>query len=163
MSEPSLHPDDAQLDRQRAGLLEGADREAVDDHLRRCFACRERMAQWDRLTALLDVAPAQPASAERPARRISERLQPYACMLRGGLSAAAIILTVTVGVLLGQRALEEPVPDGDRHAAADAPASFAERAEHAADVPDLYTHIDFYLWLQGRDRSQPRTNGSSSS
>jgi anti-sigma factor RsiW len=135
------HPDDALLDRLRAGLLDGAPetRRALDAHLESCAACRQRYQRWPQaarsafdadahdpaLTRALAARRRAALQGARPAART--RFAPYALALAASLAA----LAAAIGAALYLAPSSAPM----------------QTAEISAPEPDLYADIDFYLWL----------------
>ena len=94
------------------GILGGAERAEVLDHLDRCSTCREASADW---AATVDVLPGVLAEAEPPAgfaSRAFERVhadqdrEPRRSLTRRLLSVAAIVAFVMIGTLAAVRIID---------------------------------------------------------
>ena len=143
----SDHPSDAELDGLRAGLYDDPrKREALRAHIAECPACDARVAIWDAAHEALGV--------ERPRVRNQLRARRLAALagegvgdraprwrlplaLAAGVAAVALALGVT---------LYTPDNSGD-----------VQLAE--TEVPDLYTDIDFYLWLLHKQQEDVESSG----
>ncbi len=133
------HPDDTQLDLLRAGLLDQTLRHKtlLLHHLAGCAFCRQRLARWKQL------AETGLSGNEELSRQLRERRQLALAGRRSRQSrgdttrmmVAAIAATIilSLGTIIGLQMLRPSVPR-------------AEMAQ-ADRVPDLYSHIDFYLWV----------------
>jgi hypothetical protein len=94
------------------GILGGAERAEVLDHLDRCSSCREESADW---AATVDVLPSVLAEAEPPAgfaSRAFERVHadqdrvPRRSLTRRVLSIAAVVAFVMIGTLAAVRIID---------------------------------------------------------
>ncbi|MHB8345728.1 MAG: hypothetical protein ACYDHM_00835 [Acidiferrobacterales bacterium] len=134
------HPDEVQFDLLRAGLLDGRTEEkaSVLQHLAGCSVCRGRMARWKW------IADSGTPWNEELSRQLRERrrlalggrrsaLARRQTMVHQSVAAIAAALMLALGIVLGLQLWRPPTP---------------LRAEAQANsVPDLYSHIDFYLWV----------------
>jgi hypothetical protein len=150
--EPSTaaHPGSAELDRLRAGLLDGdPDRRAeLEQHLRLCRACREQVGLWSRVADALDRGASEPGVLSRVSARRhralhgfsrpARRLTPVALALAATLAAVAVGL----GVYISH---ERTNPD--------------VTAVAGGEQSDLYADIDFYLWLMEQKANEDGSNG----
>lgn len=147
------HPDDALLDRLRAGLLDAAPemRRALEAHLKSCAACRQRSQHWSQAVrsafgadahdaALTQALAARRRLAMQGRNPVRVRLAPYALALAASLAALA--------VALGAALYLSP-----------APVAVPQTAE--APAPDLYADLDFYLWLATHETERSPSPGSS--
>ncbi|MBI5613270.1 MAG: hypothetical protein HY942_09440 [Gammaproteobacteria bacterium] len=137
------HPDDATLDRLRAGLLN--DNADVRAHVETCAFCRQRLAIWDRLARAL---PAGSLPAGALADQLRVRRQAALAGLATGrtsdarrwapqylaMAAAVTAVAIGVGVFL---ALDHDGSDAS-------PDTLSAQADRPTDI---YADIDFYLWL----------------
>ncbi len=134
------HPDDVQLDLLRAGLLDdtAGGKTSVRRHLDSCGACRERMARWKW------IAENGLPRDELLSRQLRERRQlaldgrrtaraRHRAIVRITIAGIAATLILALGTVLGLQLWrpQAPLPDVAR----------------AESVQDLYSHIDFYLWV----------------
>ena len=139
------HPDSGQLDRLRAGLLDGQPEEKaiLERHLAECAICRER-SDWqplhpEALGPRLDSEALQRSLrtarhrglAAADGRRQRHGFVPYA-------SAALLLIAVSIGVWILQ-----PEHDTGRQMI----------AQDTAGIPDLYEDLDFYLWLANQEEA----------
>ncbi len=143
------HPDQDQLDRLRAGLLDDRqqDKAILQTHLAGCDACQAKFDSWEQLSPRAlgpDLEPAALARDLRAARvralnssapRRRHVFAPYA-------TAALLLIAVTLGIWTGNNWLE-PQPQ------------MTAQATH--EVPDIYEDLDFYLWLAGQNNSESDT------
>ncbi len=141
-----FHPDDDQLDRLRAGLLDGTpEHQGLMAHLAACETCRWRLHRWQVLVraafaedgrdaqlyrALKDVRPDRLVAARTP------RFFPP-------LALAATLAALAIGVASVLPPILRP---------ATAP---TQTAETHTPSPDLLADIDFYLWLSGYETKSP--------
>jgi anti-sigma factor RsiW len=137
------HPDDATLDRLRAGLLD--DTTELRAHVEACTVCRQRLAVWDRLARHLPAStpPDSALAAQLRARRqvalaglATGRASGGRYWTPGYLAMAAAVTAVAIGVGVFL-ALDHDGSD----ATPDALSAQADRPS------DIYADIDFYLWL----------------
>lgn len=147
----SDHPTDRQLDELRAGILDEhpADREAVRAHITDCTACAARLGQWDQTKQVLSIEHNGVRHALRARRAVA--LAGNAAVItrpvRWGLSMA--LAASVAAIALGLGVLVYP-PDNTND---------AQLAATAADEPDLYTDIDFYLWLLRKQHDETGPSG----
>jgi len=145
------HPDLEQLDRLRAGLLDGQPelKTALLQHLAQCQNCQEgsdwRSLQPGALGPELDtdslrssLRDARRRALQSGARRHSYGLVPYA-------TAALLLIAVSVGVwtLTATDPAQQLASDG------------------TGQVPDLYEDLDFYLWLANQKESENGNDGGN--
>ena len=134
------HPDDVQLDLLRAGLLDvsAEGKASIRHHLEGCAVCRGGMARWKWIaengTPRDELLSRQLQERRRLALdgRRSARARRRA-MARVTIAGAAAALILALGTVLDLQLWRTKVPLPD-----------VARAE---SVPDLYSHIDFYLWV----------------
>lgn len=134
------HPDDVQLDLLRAGLLDetAEGKASIQRHLDGCSVCRGGMARWKWIaengTPRDELLSRQLQERRRLALdgRRSARAQRRA-MARVTIAGVAAALILALGTVLSLQLWRTKVPLPD-----------VARAE---SVPDLYSHIDFYLWV----------------
>lgn len=143
------HPDQDQLDRLRAGLLDDRpqDKAILQTHIAGCDACQAKFDSWEQLAPRAlgpDLEPAALARDLRAARvralnssapRHRHAFAPYA-------TAALLLIAVTIGIWTGNNWLE-PQPQ------------MTAQATH--EVPDIYEDLDFYLWLADQNNSESDT------
>lgn len=144
----SDHPSDSELDALRAGLYDDRidERETLRAHVDACGACRDRVAIWNETKHALGV--------ERPgvrtqlsARRAAALAGTAAAVPRAGwrvpmaLAASVAVLAIALGV-----ALHTSENNGD-----------GQLAE--TETADLYTDIDFYLWLLRKQQDDMGSSG----
>lgn len=147
-----LHPDDDQLDRLRAGLLDGTpEHEELHAHLAVCETCRRRLRRWETLARAAFAADEHDAGLRRAlqntrragavAARTPRFFQPLA------LAATLAVLAVGLAAALypTYRTTSAPV----------------QTAETQAPAPDLLADIDFYLWLSRHEAESSLPPGSS--
>jgi len=143
MNDLEMHVSDEQLDRLRAGLLDDAPAEKarISAHLAHCTRCHGRHGLWGDLVAKLNTGVAQSASerlagVRRLALQARGRQTSYAAA-RLAL-AASITLALGLGLYINLDSLQ---PD---------PASAPTLVADAADA-DLFSELDFYVWLAQQD------------
>ncbi|MHB8256476.1 MAG: hypothetical protein ACYDHY_10400 [Acidiferrobacterales bacterium] len=134
------HPDDVKLDLLRAGLLDetAEEKASIQHHLQGCGVCRGRMARWKWIaengTPRNELLSRQLQERRRRALggRRSARAQ-HRAMARMAIAGVAAALILALGTVLNLQLwrTKAPLPDVAR----------------AESVPDLYSHIDFYLWV----------------
>lgn len=139
------HPEVAQLDRLRAGLLDHdpAAKSQLLAHVRDCVHCRHAMAAMDTLVTSTQSQPDARLAQQLRVRRqaalagkaaASRSAQPARYFLAPALALATVLAVVMgAGVFFGL----EPSP----------PSTPQELAQAPGDVSDVYADIDFYLWL----------------
>lgn len=145
----SDHPSDAELDGLRAGLYDDRlrERDALRAHLADCAACAARSGIWGQAKDALGLERPQLRNELR-ARRLAalagegvgHRSAPrwrLPMALAAGVAAVALALGVT---------LYTPDNSGD-----------VQLAE--TEAPDLYTDIDFYLWLLQKQQEDMESSG----
>lgn len=144
-----VHPADAELDRLRAGLLERepARRDALQEHLRECRACRERAGLWSRVVETLDRFADEPGIMSRISARRQRALRGHATRARRhaplalALAAAMAAVAIGLGVYLSHDRGDPETP-----------------AIATGEQTDLYADIDFYLWLMEQKANEDRSN-----
>lgn len=142
------HPGDAELDRLRAGLLDGdpARRTELEEHLRLCRVCRERAGVWSKITETLDRGVSEAGVMSRIGARRHRALHGFSRPARRltpmALALAATLAAVTVGI--GVYVSHEP-------------SDIAMTA--SGEQSDLYADIDFYLWLMEKKANEDGSNG----
>lgn len=144
----SDHPSDTELDALRAGLYDArvTEREALRAHLAECAECGDRVQLWTDAKAML-ATEAVNVRTELRARRAAALAgnasvqRPARWGLPMALAAGVAALAVALGV-----ALYTPENSGD-----------VQIAE--SEVPDLYTDIDFYLWLLRKQQDEAGSSG----
>ena len=139
----SDHPEVAQLDRLRAGLLDNnpVAQSQLLKHVRDCVHCRHAMAAMDTVATSgpPDARLAQQLRVRRQAAlagkaATSHTATPMRYFLAPGLALATILAVVlSAGVFFGLESGPTSTPQ--------------ELAQAPGDVPDVYADIDFYLWL----------------
>ena len=143
----SDHPSDTELDGLRAGLCDDRERDALHAHLADCAACAARSGIWNEAKDALGLEHPHLRSELR-ARRLAalagegvdHRSAPrwrLPMALAAGVAALALALGVT---------LYTPDNSGD-----------VQLAE--TEVPDLYTDIEFYLWLLHKQQEDAESRG----
>lgn len=146
------HPADDELDRLRAGLIEGSSREheRLRAHLEGCARCQARERVWIRARESLEALAREPGLAARLRARRERALRGESAARRGRRAAVAVFATVVVAAVavgLGTWTyLGHEAPD-------------AQLASGRDNVPDLYADIDFYLWLLEREAANQAPNG----
>ena len=150
MFEARHHPDDVLLDKLRAGLLddEPSTLADVNAHVEHCAQCRVRLDAWSRLTAALELDHSDEAlpAADLRHRAPSEDAK----RASGGYGKFAMALAAALVLALGLRFML------NRHTVGYDQSPVV--ANGAAKVPDLYSNIDFYLWMAQHNKT---TGGSS--
>ena len=146
------HPEVAQLDRLRAGLLDNnpAAKSRLLDHMRDCVHCRHAVAAIDAVVmsehGQPDARLAQQLRMRRQAalagKAATSRATPPARYFLAPAWALAMILAVVMGagVFLGLEPGSTSTPQ--------------ELAQAPGDVPDVYADIDFYLWLSNHPATE---------
>lgn len=135
-NEVVVHPQTADLDRLRAGLLDDAPaaREALLAHLQSCSECQARSALWPRVSAALQPAAADGHVGGMLAARRQRALRGQGATRRKppavAFAVAAAIAAIAIGV---STLLHEP--------------DFSETPVASTGAPDIYADLDFYLWL----------------
>jgi hypothetical protein len=145
------HPADAALDRLRAGLLdrEPATRDALHAHLRECGVCQERAGLWTRATEVLDQGASERGLASRLDARRQRALRGISTASRRRTPIAFALAAVTaVAIGLGVFVMQDR-DDPDTAVVAT-----------TAQGPDLYTNIEFFLWLMEKNASEEATPSS---
>ena len=137
------HPDDAALDRLRAGLLD--DSTELRAHVEACTVCRQRLAIWDQLARALPagISPDGTLAEQLRTRRQAALAGLATGRTAGGrrwapqyLAMAATVTAVAIGVGVFLTL--------DREGSDVAPDALSAQAERPSDI---YADIDFYLWL----------------
>ncbi len=152
------HPDDATLDRLRAGLLD--DNADVHAHVETCAVCRQRLAVWDRLARALP-AGSLPAGTLTDQLRVRRQAAlaglPAAGRATGerrwapqylAMAAAVTAVAIGVGAFLAL----------DRDGSDASPDTLSAQAERPTDI---YADIDFYLWLTKEGLPENTTGNAS--
>lgn len=139
------HPDHAQLDRLRAGLLDTdpAAKNRLLAHLRDCAHCRERAGAMQQLVTASRAHPDAQLGRQLHARRLAALAGNSASSMHKPARrffAPAFALAAVIAMVIGLGAFLELEP-----APAPAPQDMAQAP--ADNVPDVYADIDFYLWL----------------
>ena len=145
----SDHPSDTELDGLRAGLYDDrmSQREALRAHIAECPACEARVAIWGEAHEVLGV--------ERPRVRNQLRARRLAALTGDGVShhtaprwhlpmalaAGVAAVALALGVVL-----HTPDNSGEVRLA-------------ETEVPDLYSDIDFYLWLLHKQQEDMESSG----
>lgn len=150
MNNPSApnttHPDNAQLDQLRAGLLDHRPeiKSRLLNHLRECAPCRHQAAahtaRLDELAASLRDQGGPRLTRALRARRMAALAGEPAPRPAASWLAPAFALAAVVAIAIGVGGFLELSP-------ARAPASTLLAQAAGDTVPDLYADIDFYLWL----------------
>lgn len=151
------HPEAAQLDRLRAGLLEHdpAAKSQLLEHVRDCVYCRHAVAAMDSVVtsdppdARLALQLRMRRQAALAGKAAASRTATPARYFLAPAWALATILAVVMGagIFFGL----EPGPTS-------AP---QELAQTRGDVPDVYADIDFYLWLSNHPTPEDSDAGRS--
>jgi anti-sigma factor RsiW len=153
MSERQLHPAEEELDMLRAGLLddEPARRALLTAHLERCAECRSRTGLWQRVATGLDenaradsALNAALAARRRAALAAGQPAHPRRTWNRALIATAASV-AVSIGLGLG-------IWYGTQLQTVRAPTPMVSQAVNE-DATDLYSNIDFYVWLGDQDAS----------
>ncbi len=146
------HPDSAQLDQLRAGLLDDSSttKSKLLEHLRDCASCRLQAATIDTLVATQRHQPdprlAQQLRTRRMAALAGDAAQrPHQPATRWLAPAFALAAVVAVVIGVGGYLELNPVPG-------QAPQELAQTVND--DVPDVYADIDFYLWLSNHPTTE---------
>ncbi len=152
MNEDTLaitHPQNLQIDRLRAGLLDDAPQEKAQilRHVSGCVTCRSRMMRWNVAGAARLQRNSRLAGELRERRRLALDGKPSdrARHARAAQRAAAGI-AATLVLMLGTVAGLDLRQLHDQR-------TRAPEAVRTTGVPDLYSHINFYLWV-AREGSQ---------
>ena len=144
----SDHPSDTELDALRAGLYDDRidEREALRAHIAACGACTGRVALWAKAKNALG-AERPDLLAQLSARRTAALSGTGAAVARSGwrvpmaLAASVAVFALALGV-----ALQTSENNGD-----------GQLAE--TETVDLYTDIDFYLWLLRKQQDDMGSSG----
>jgi anti-sigma factor RsiW len=159
MNDRQQHPTDDELDMLRAGLLddEPARHARVVAHAEGCAICRTRLGLWQRVAAELDQstetdAALSAALAERRQAAIAaaQPAQPHRGWNRA-LVATAASVAISIGLGLGMWYRTQIQT-------ASIPAPMVSQAGDE-DAADLYSNIDFYVWLGNQD-AKPSQKGN---
>jgi anti-sigma factor RsiW len=168
---PAFHPDDDQLDRYRAGLLDGTRAaETLAAHLAECAHCRARLERWARLARVAFAAEEVHDEALRrawreglaQARRRRERRaavtaqRPQRLRFVPALALAAAVAVLAVGLAFKFLPATPEAPSPVQTAATEAGPPTA-----AAAPADLLADLDFYLWLSNHEPAVLLNPGSS--
>lgn len=145
----SDHPTDRQLDELRAGIPDERSAEcvALRAHVTECAVCAARIGLWNQTKDILSIERTGVRHALRARRaaalagKAATIIHPIRWGLPMALAAGVAAAALGLGVLLYT---PDNTDDG-------------QLATAAAEEPDLYTDIDFYLWLlrQQQDESGP--------
>jgi len=143
----SDHPNDSELDALRAGLYDDRidERAALRAHLDACGACSARVAIWNEAKHALG-AERPGVRAQLSARRAAA-LAGTAAAPRAGwrvpmaLAASVAVVAIALGV-----ALHTSENSGEGQLA-------------DTETADLYTDIDFYLWLLRKQQDDMGSSG----
>jgi hypothetical protein len=146
----AAHPQSAELDRLRAGLLDGdpARRAELEQHLRVCRVCREQVGLWSKVAETLDRGISEPGLMSRIGARRHRALHGFSRPARR-LTPVALALAATVaavGIGLGLYISH-------------APTTPEVAVEASGEQSDLYADIDFYLWLMEKKADEDGSNG----
>lgn len=144
----SNHPSDTELDALRAGLYDDRidERETLRAHINTCGACRDRAAIWTKANTALGTEHPD-LRAQLSARRAAALAGTGAAVPRSGwrvplaLAASVAVFAIALGV-----ALQTSENSGD-----------GQLAE--VETADLYTDIDFYLWLLRKQQDDMGSSG----
>lgn len=139
------HPSAVELDRLRAGLFdpEPAARERLSAHVRSCPKCQERVGLWPRAIERLESASAERGLLGRLAARRERALRGERTQARPrapfafALAAAVAAMAIGLGIFFFNDSGTGPAD-----------------TTVAAASSDLYSDIDFYLWLEQKQESQ---------
>lgn len=157
MFETRHHPDDIQLDKLRAGLLddEPSTLTGVTAHVEHCARCRARLDKWPRLTAVLELDRPNEAALTAGLSSSAPSAQGTKRAAGGhGVPKLAMALAAALVLALGLRFML------DRQTASDDQTSIV--ANDAAKVPDLYSNIDFYLWMAQHNKASGGSDANNS-
>ncbi|MDE2088893.1 MAG: hypothetical protein KGJ12_02615 [Gammaproteobacteria bacterium] len=152
MFEALHHPNDVQLDKLRAGLLDDEPSTLADvrAHVEHCAQCRARLDKWSRLTAVLELDRANEAALATGSRNSVPSAQGTQRATGGhGVPKLAMALAAALVLTLGLRFML------DRHTIGYDQSQVV--ANDATKAPDLYSNIDFYLWMAQHNKT---TGGS---
>lgn len=145
----SVHPSDAELDQLRAGLYDdrAAEREALRAHVTTCAACSARLGVWTQAIEAL--------ALERPGIRGQLQARRAAALAGDGAAVVhaprwGLPMALAAGVAAVALALGVALHTLDNGAD-------VQLAE--TEVPDLYTDIDFYLWLLRKQQDEAGSSG----
>lgn len=147
----SDHLTDRQLDELRAGMLDEypADREALRAHITDCAVCAARLGLWDQTKQVLGIehSGVRHALRARRAAALAGNATVDSRPVRWGLPMA--LAAGVAAVALGLGVLVYPPDNTDS----------GQLAATTADEPDLYTDIDFYLWLLRKQHDETGPSG----
>ena len=148
----SDHPTDRQLDELRVGILDERSTDhaaALRAHVTECAVCAARVGLWDQTKDTLSIERAGIRHALR-ARRAAALAGKGAIITRPvrwglpmALAAGVAAAALGLGVLLYT---PDNTDDG-------------QLAAVAVEEPDLYTDIDFYLWLLRKQQDESGPSG----
>ncbi len=134
------HPDDRQLNLLRAGLLDdiAQDKASLLLHLEECLDCRNRAARWNAIARTKSGAYDRLSRELRERRRLAIQGQQSArgrrqATMRLAFAGIAATLVLALGTVIGLQVWRPPAP--------------VQNVAQADNVPDLYSDIDFYLWV----------------
>lgn len=154
------HPTVNDLDRLCAGLLDDspAEKTALTAHLETCASCRARAARLREIVT--EASELQPwieqalraRRAQALAGRPSGAPRGLGKQYVWGPAIAAALVLVVAG--LNFQALFAP-PGGMTSAP-----EVVAGAEPANNAPDVYTDLDFYIWLSSQDEAANQGNRS---
>lgn len=136
-----LHPHAEQLDQARAGVLDADTEAAVRAHLAQCPECRRQFAMSDAIKQNLsatDTALARELRLRRRSAIADAQTDTSRFPRRWSLAASVSALALGMTLYLGWH--------------------FA--GSHNPAEPDLYTDVDFYLWLSQQDSERHADNPS---
>lgn len=133
----SDHPSDAEIDGLRAGLYDDrvAEREALHAHIAACGRCGARAGLWAQTKDALGIEPPY-VHAQLRTRRAAALAGTGAAVPRAARWGLPLALAAGVAAVALALGVALHTPDNSRD---------VQLAE--TEVPDLYTDIDFYLWL----------------
>lgn len=144
----SDHPSDSELDALRAGLYDDRidERAALRAHLDACGACSARVAIWNEAKHALG-AERPGVRAQLSARRAAALAGTAAAVPRAGwrvpmaLAASVAVVAIALGVALhtSENSNDSQLAD--------------------TETADLYTDIDFYLWLLRKQQDDMGSSG----
>jgi len=145
-TEVESHPESEQIDLLRAGLLDDATehKASVLRHLENCRDCRNRSARWQQIAGGESREGDALSRQLRERRRLAldgkgsarTRRQTTARLVLTGIAAAMIL---AIGTVIGLQVWRPQTP--------------TPNVAQATKVPDLYSDIDFYLWVSHEDTS----------